>query len=82
LQDRIQIHFVCDTNEGAKKMVKSIFIGHRMLAVGCRNVEVLQYSIVELIGPLEPVHWQNRVAHVGYVKNEFLGVTVLGGLSI
>ncbi|MDE0521940.1 MAG: hypothetical protein OXH79_08295 [Boseongicola sp.] len=68
----IQIYFLCDTKEGAMQMVKNIFIGHRMLAPGCKNIEDLQYSVVELMGDLEAVMWQNKVAYVGYVQNDFL----------
>ena len=70
--EQIQVHFVCDTKEAAKQMVKNVFAGHRMRAVGCRDIEDLQYSIVELVGELEPVQCQNRVAYVGYVRNEFI----------
>ena len=68
----IQVHFVCDTKDAAKQMVKHIFIGHRILVPGCRDIEDLQYSVVEQVGDLEPVQWQNRVAYVGYVQNDFI----------
>ena len=70
--EQIQVHFVCDTKEAARQMVKNIFVGHRMLAVGCRDIEDLQYSVVEQVGKLEPVQWRNRVAYVGYVRNDFI----------
>ncbi|MDE0346248.1 MAG: hypothetical protein OXI66_10795 [Boseongicola sp.] len=68
----LQVHFVCDTKDAAKQMVKNIFIGHRMRAVGCQDIEDLQHSIVELVGDLEPVQWQNKVAYIGYVQNDFI----------
>lgn len=79
--EQIQVHFVCATKDAAKQMVESIFVGHRMLAVGCRDIEDLQYSIVEQIGDLEPVQWQNRIAYVGYVRNDFISGYSAGQLE-
>lgn len=68
----IQVHFVCDTREGAKQMAINVFAGHGMRAVGCQDIEDLQWSVVKLIGPLEPVHWNTQVVYVGRVENSFV----------
>ena len=72
--DTIQVHFVCDTREGAREMALNVFKGNEMLPVGCRLVEDLQFSVVHLMGPLsslEPVFWQNKVVYIGRVRSEF-----------
>ena len=71
-EDVIQVHFVCDTREGARQMALNVFAGHGMRAVGCQDIEDLQKSIVKLSGPLEPVHWNTQTVYVGRVENEFV----------
>ena len=68
----IQVHFVCDSREGAKQMAINVFAGHGMRAVGCQDIEDLPRSVVKLIGPLTPVHWNTQVVYVGRVENEFV----------
>ena len=56
-------------------MVRNLFIGLRLFAAGCRNVEDFEYFIVELVDDVEPVQWWNRAAYVGYVHNGFIVAT-------
>ena len=59
----------------ARKTALNVFAGHGTRVVGCRNVEGMQHSVVNLMGPASsfmPVHLQNQTVYVGRVESEFI----------